>query len=243
MKEYKTANGETRLWYAPSEIDTIMVSELVSAKLMPSSDDEDLAIDVEPFAQAHLMVRLDQYAKLDTHVLGITEFRRGERPKISVNRDLTGSALDDEDATPGMIGRWRATVAHEAAHVLLHGHLFEVDSMQRGLFGGESLPARNQLFRCLKRDVGYRREHSDWREVQANMGMAALLMPKPLFVDATLQALASVGINDNSIEAGSAEHRHLVDQLAARFSVSKQAVSIRLTIFGAVHSQDAPALE
>lgn len=242
MKEYRATNGETRLWYEPSEIDTIMVSELVSAKLMPKADTDDLAVDVERFVQSHLKLRLDQYAELESHVLGITEFCKGESPKVSINRDLTGSALDEEDATPGLIGRWRATVAHEAAHVLLHGHLYEVDPMQRGLFRSDAAPTPNQLLRCLKRDVGYRQQPSDWREVQANMGMGALLMPKPVFVKAARHAIEAIGIVDNAIQAGSVEHTQLVDQLAQRFSVSRQAARIRLSAFGIVHAEDAPTL-
>ena len=242
MKEYRATNGETRLWYEPSEIDTIMVSELISAKLMPKADTDDLAVDVERFVQSHLKLRLDQYAELESHVLGITEFCKGESPKVSINRDLTGSALDEEDATPGLIGRWRATVAHEAAHVLLHGYLFEVDPMQRGLFRSDVAPTRNQLLRCLKRDVGYRQQPSDWREVQANMGMGALLMPKPVFVKAAQHAMDAIGIVDSAIQAGSIEHTRLVDQLARRFSVSGQAARIRLSAFGIVHAEEAPTL-
>ena len=125
MKEYRSANGEMRIWYGPSEIDSIMVRELISSKLMPSKSDEDLTIDVEEFVQRHLRLRMDQYADLSGHILGVTEFRAGEKPNISINRDLTGSALDQDDSTPGLIGRWRETVAHEASHVLLHRHLFE----------------------------------------------------------------------------------------------------------------------
>ena len=242
MKEYRATNGETRLWYEPSEIDTIMVSELVSAKLLPKADREDLAVDVERFVQAHLKLRLDQYAELESDVLGITEFCKGEKPKVSINRDLTGSALDEEDATPGLIGRWRATVAHEAAHVLLHGFLYQVDPMQRGLFGSDASPTQDKLLRCLKRDVGYLQQPSDWREVQANMGMGALLMPKPVFVRAARQVMDAAGIVDCAIQAGSVEHAQLVDHLAQRFTVSKQAARIRLSAFGIVHAEDAPTL-
>ena len=90
MSPSRATNGEYRLWYEPSEIDTIMVSALVSAKLMPKADAGDLAVNVERFVQSHLKLRLDQYADLESHVLGITEFCKGESPKVSINRDLTG---------------------------------------------------------------------------------------------------------------------------------------------------------
>jgi len=48
--------------------------------------------------------------------VSITEFRRGNPPVVSLNRDLTGSTLDHEDAHPGLTGRWRATLAHQGGH-------------------------------------------------------------------------------------------------------------------------------
>lgn len=243
MKEYVAAGGETRLWYEPDEIEMIVVSELVSAKLMPKHDDDDLAVDVENLVESHLSLRLDQYAELDSHVLGITEFCKGESPKVSINKDLTGSALDEEDATPGLIGRWRATVAHEAAHVMLHRHLYEVDPMQRGLFRPDTARTQSQrLLRCLKRDVGYNQQPSDWREVQANMGMGAILMPRPVFVEAARRALSEMGLEEKAVETGSRDHGLLVERLAELFSVSKQAARIRLSRFGIVHAEDAPPL-
>lgn len=241
MKEYRV-NGETRLWYEPSEIDAIMVSELCSARLLPNADDEDLSVDVERFVESHLGLPLDQYADLESHVLGLTEFRQGDKPKVSINKDLTGSALDEEDATPGLVGRWRATVAHETSHVLLHGYLYEIDSIQRGLFLSDPAPAQSQLLRCLKRDVGYRQQPSDWREVQANMGMGSLLMPKRVFMEAARQAMEQCGVSSEAIQSGSAEHSAIVDRLASRCSVSKQATRIRLFAFGVVHAADAPTL-
>ncbi len=59
MKEYRGSNGERRLWYEPSEVDMIMTTELVHAKLIPHADDDDLTIDVEDFIQKYLKLRLD----------------------------------------------------------------------------------------------------------------------------------------------------------------------------------------
>ena len=125
MKEYRGPSGDRRLWYEPDEIEEIMLDELHRAGLVPNGEQDDASVDIEAFVEKHLGLSFDLSAELDTDVLGATDFIPGHRPKISVNRDLTGSALDEEDATPGLIGRWRATVAHEASHVLLHRLLYE----------------------------------------------------------------------------------------------------------------------
>jgi hypothetical protein len=218
-----------RLWFDDAEIETIALDELSKANLLPATDATDLAINIERFLERHLNVRLDQYADLPADVLGVTHFERGRPPRVEINRDLTGSALDDDDPEPGTVGRWRATLAHEAAHVLLHRILFDVDDMQRGLFREQAPPrAAGNLMRCLKRDLSFRRV-SDWREFQANRGMAALLMPRTLFIAAARAALDAAG---GPVTAGSPEHAALVQDLAGTFNVSRQAVSIRLDTLG-----------
>lgn len=237
MKEYRGPDGEMRLWYESVEVDTIMTTELVKAKLLPSAKSNDLTVDLEAFVESHLGVPLDQYAELEADVLGVTAFRRDEVPRISINRDLTVSALDDSNATPGLLGRWRATVAHEASHVLLHRRIFERRSHQHALF---DLPERDvchsELLRCLKRDVGFGQSHSDWKEVQANMGMGALLMPRPVFQRAVLAELERLGLTKKLVPPGSNEHVIMVERLARRFTVSKQAARIRLNSFRVLRS-------
>ena len=243
MREYKASNGERRVWYDPHEIEAMMVDKLTQAGLLPRCDQEDLSVDVEKFVELSLGLPLDQHADLDATVLGVTDFVPGKTPKISINRDLTGSALDDEDATPGLVGRWRATVAHETCHVLLHRLLFEIDDRQRSLFvSSECAAAPQRLLRCLKRDVGFGRHVSDWKEVQANIGMGALLMPKPVFLAAIDEGRVFLGVADRPIASGSAMHEKLTAILAPRFTVSKQAARIRLESLGIVHPADQPTL-
>src|SRR5882724_4003004 len=152
-----------------------MEAELRKASLFPSQ--ECPVVDLERFIDRHLGARLDQYAPLPKNVLGQTEFFVDEAPRILVNADLTGAGMDDDQSQFGLHGRWRATLAHEAAHVLMHRTLFEMVGEQGSLFeADESNRTSQRLMRCLKGDVLFRDGATDWREVQANRGMAALLM-------------------------------------------------------------------
>jgi hypothetical protein len=218
--------GAERLWIEPDEIEAQTEAELIKAGLMPSVDAP--AVNVEAFVEQHLGAQFDQYAALPPDVLGQTDFRIGAPPLIMVNADLTGAAMDDDESPLGLKGRWRATVAHEACHVIFHRCLFNLSVQQKSLFGGQDDPqeAVKRLQRCLKREVAYSRRGSDWREVQANMGMAALLMPRTLFFAATKQELLRLGIERvmrDSVQAGT-----LARRLAAAFEVSLQAAMIRL---------------
>lgn len=228
MKEYHTG-GERRLWYEPAEIEAIAVDELSRAGLLPRSDEDDVSVDIEALVERHLKLPLDQYAQLEPDVLGVTTFVPGQPPRISLNRDLTGSALDAEEAAPGLLGRWRATLAHEAAHVLLHRILYELDDLQRGLFtAGPRTAASPKLHRCLKRDVGLPGSGRDWKEIQANMGMGALLMPRPLVLAVVKEERQGLGIADQTLVAGSHAHAALTGSLSRRFKVSKEVAGIRL---------------
>lgn len=203
-----------------------MSVELQRAGLMPGLDDP--VVDLETFVESHLKVHFDPYATLDPTVLGETEFRVGAPPKVSINKNLTGAALDDDDSEPGLLGRWRATVAHEATHVIVHRCLYNLNDDQPSLFEDPepAEPVVKHLQRCLKRDVLFRNGAAEWKEVQANMGMAALLMPKSLFVAAFRQEKERAGLA--RVDRGSDGVPSLIDKLATRFRVSKQATGIRL---------------
>lgn len=225
---YRGPGGDERLWLDRADIELMMEDELRKAGLLPSVSTP--TVDLEALLEQHLRATLDQHAELPSDVLGLTEFNPGKSPHVAINRDLTGSAIDDDGAAPGLVGRWRATLAHEATHVLIHRALFELGQGQTQLFvdGSGSGKQPQRLMRCYKKDILYRNGGNDWREIQANQGMAALLMPKSIFVDVVQKAKVGAA----PILAGTADLKRLVAYLASRFTVSKQAAEIRLATLG-----------
>jgi hypothetical protein len=231
MQWYYGPEGDQRIWYESDEIETIADDELRRAGLMPSPDDP--VTDLERLIEEHLKAQLDQYAQLPADVLGLTQFR-ARRPVVSISRTLT-EAAEEDPPRPGQVGRWRATLAHEASHIFLHRYLF--DPAMAPLTGRptDGTPTANStVMRCLHRDVndvntqdwGRVRRRPDWREVQANRGMAALLMPSRTFKDVTFEQMTKLGLSSLPSSPDS------VDVLAAAiadiFQVSRQATLIRL---------------
>ena len=205
---------------------------LNDARLMPSTAGP---VDIEAFLEIYLRVHLDQHADLDSNVLGLTSILPGERPCISINRDLTLAAEDDKSPL-GIRGRWRATCAHEGAHVIFHRTDLEAASRQLSLFDLDSDPhvaLSRQI--CLKRDFGRVKGKTDPREIQANLGMAALLMPRPVFEPAARKVASAI----RSFNPSSA-HRlsMMVQHLAPLFEVSKEAARIRLETLNFHHQED-----
>jgi hypothetical protein len=217
------------VWFRDEEIDRLCEEELRRAGLLPPP--ERPVVDVETFVEAHLGCDLDQYAPLPRDVLGVTEFRSGLPPYVQVNGELTRLAFDVPDPPAGARGRWRATLAHEAAHVLLHRSLVEPDPSQTSLLELtlESAPS-GQLFRCLKREVAFG-GGTDWRERQANRCMAALLMPRSLFVQAVARVKPQVGLLPSDPVPGE-RAEDLARKLARLFGVSREAARIRLRELG-----------
>jgi len=230
VKNYRSADGEQRIWYDEDEIERIMEDELRRAGLFP--DRRGSVVDIEAFIEGHLAASLDQYAALPVEVLGLTEFVPGKPPAVRINADLTGSAMDSDWCPPGVEGRWRATLAHEAAHVVLHRTLFDRDLNQGSLFSSPTSNDSSRLHRCLKRDVAHRTQPPDWREVQANRGMASLLMPRSVFTRAARRAGAG----------SSQDLDNVTRSLAELFGVSRQATTIRLRTIGLIRDEEADAL-
>jgi hypothetical protein len=154
-----------RLWYEESEIESIAARELALAGHPVLTGRP--ATDVDALLEFHLGV-VPEYTWLPRGVLGATEFTARGELRLQVSAELSERAGRDRAAEKLL----RSTLAHEAAHILLHRVLFLKES--RDMFGG--LASRSEL--C--RSVGVPRPgyQGEWWEWQANRGMSALLMPR-----------------------------------------------------------------
>lgn len=243
MKPYKCSKtGEQKLWFNPGQIDDWMEVELRKANLYPTV--ENPQVDIECFVDRYLDVDLEQYAPLGETVLGETRFEPGKRVKVLINKNLTEIAVDSEDAAAWLRSKWRMTMAHEATHVLLHKTLYPANNNQGMLFALEDDAATeggHQTYQHLERNEGARGP-VDWREVQANKGMAALLMPKELFLAMSESERERLVIDRESLLEGDAATYQLAKALAVLFDVSVQSVQIRLKELNVLATPGQPRL-
>lgn len=233
MKIYNSSDGGKRIWYEKGEVEDLVEAELRKSGFYPTGDEP--VVDLEGFIEEYLQAPLDPYARLDSDVLGLTEFRRGLSPVVKINGDLTRAAIDgDPRMVPaGLLGRWRATVAHEGSHVLLHKMLYAISESQGSLFDEPSGDDEVERVQCLKRDVAYT-GGQDWREYQANQGMAALMMPRKLFIEVAQEHCDLLGVELLMGEMAADSAYRLSHGLARVFGVSHQAAEIRLKTLGFV---------
>jgi hypothetical protein len=228
MKHYRGKDGRERFWLEPDEIESMMERELRKAQLLPPPNAP--TVNIERFLERHLGVRLDQHATLDATVLGQTLFYPDGKCEVLINGELTATVDEADACPPGVLGRWRATMAHEASHVLMHKWLFVENEAQPSLLAPRATTQpRAVLHRCGGGEVGIGgRGGSDWREVQANMGMAALLMPRSLFLRVAREELARADLREAAVEIDDRALRPVIAGLAERFAVSRHATTIRL---------------
>lgn len=243
MKDYRSPNGERRLWFEGKEIEEIMTDELQRCGMFPTTSAP--AVDLEAFLELHLRVKLDLYAELGPKLLGVTKLVTGRQPIVKINGGLTAQA-HGAAAQGGILGRWRATLAHEAAHVILHRRLVDVPQAQGSLFAqGDESEAGTTMMECLERDILLARGIGDWREVQANQGMASLLMPRGPFSSLTRDIVGAQSAGDLLAyipEADTRAFSDLVRELSVRCLASREAVSIRLHTLGLARSSSEPML-
>ena len=233
MREYRSADGERRFWFDPGEIEDIMEDELHEARMSPTSIDP--AVDIESFIEFYLHATLDQHAKLDADVLGETRFAKRRQPAVFINRELTEQA-EGKLPPSGILGRWRATLAHEAAHVVLHRPLYELPPAQ-GTLWNESDSKSPSLARCFRWDIVTAKTPGDWREVQANRGMAGLLMPERPFTALIRKLLGARRSDDLLVMIHSMDphdFKELIVELSRLCEVSQQAAFIRMKSLGFV---------
>lgn len=155
---------------------------LRSTGLMP---DEPAPIRIDRFAEKHFGIGIE-YDDLSTYgqgVMGACRFKRdGTVFRILVDAEL---AEQDSKLAEKVV---RSTIAHESGHGLFHGELFsekfqaEAEIKAAGFFE----PSRRDGllpdgFACRGLDAPIKAGNRfDWWEVQANMAMAALLLPMNL---------------------------------------------------------------
>jgi hypothetical protein len=195
-----------RLWYEESEIESIAAGELARAGLPTLAGGP--ATDVDAFVELHMGV-VPEFTWMPRGVLGATEFTARGEVRLQVSAELSLRA-DRERAAEKLL---RSTLAHEAAHILLHRVLFLKESLD--LFGG--LPSRSEL--CRSVGVPQPGHLGEWWEWQANRGMSALLLPGAALT-------AWIAARDHAMPGELVTARR--EAAAAAFGVSAEAVKRRM---------------
>ena len=223
MRSIRASSGPfvERPYYEDSEIEEIALEALRAVELLPKQPEP---VRVDRFVEKRFGV-VPQYGDLPAGILGFTKFGSGSAEEVVLSRSLS------EDGSRVAERRLNSTLAHEAGHMLLHGHLFVLERRRAPLFP-EDLDAANQRILCRTDAVGADHAGSagydgQWWEYQANQMIGALLMPRPLLDDVLEPLLTSRGQLELST-LDDERRGEAVQRLATVFDVNPAVAQLRL---------------
>jgi IrrE N-terminal-like domain len=231
----RTGRFGQRPHYLPEELDAecekIIADFLVrkyQAVRYPISND-DLTVLVEGVTDD-----LDLYADLaceGQEVEGVTDFFRGSRPKVRIERNLT--------TDPRLVNRFRTTLTHELGHVTFHQFLFQGRETSGALFSAHSQSVSNKC----KRETIVHAAYSDWMEWQAGYACGAFLMPATGVRDHIRAYAQEKDLSIVKFGVASDEGQGLITVVAEKFAVSRDAARVRLLQRGSLtEGQIEPSL-
>lgn len=183
MRTSKTSAGPfaERPYYDDADLEAIAADELRRVSLLPASPGP---IRIERFIEKRFGA-IPRYEDLEPGILGYSRFGRRGVEEVVVSRALA------EEGTRVAERRINSTLAHEAGHMLLHGHLFALEADSRPTLL-DDVDLRQRTILC-RDDGGGGSYDGRWWEYQANRMIGALLMPRAL-VSAALRDLVKGGV-------------------------------------------------
>lgn len=221
MKTIQGKKGpfKERPYYTQDEIEEICSSELKKTGLYPA---EPGPVRIDRFIEKRFRVSPTYEENLPEGVLAFTRFGPHGVQEIVVSRSLI------EEGNPVSERRLNSTLAHEAGHGLLHGHLFALEA-QSSLPFGELIDEGQVKVLCRDDTIGAQGNHGydgRWWEYQANRVIGSLLMPKQLIGEA-IKPLLSVRGSLGRLVLPEEQRDRAVRSLADTFQVNPVVARIR----------------
>jgi len=225
MKTFRTPTGPfiERPYFTVDEIESTCTSELKSVELFPVKPSPTR---IERFIEKKFKVT-PEYIDLPGGVLGCTEFGSRGVKAIFISKKLT------EENTKVAERRISSTLAHEAGHGIFHSYLFVLQNRHEDqkLFElGFDLKGRKILCKEEYAQIELRQERSydgRWWEYQANLAIGALLLPRPLVLEALKPVLTLRGTFGSYLLEAS-QRDNATTLLADIFNVNTVVARIRV---------------
>ncbi|MGO8758025.1 MAG: ImmA/IrrE family metallo-endopeptidase [Terracidiphilus sp.] len=173
---------------------------------------EDITVLIEERADLDSCVDLSHE---EGEVDGVTEFRPGQRPLVSISDRLSASHMEN---------RLRTTLTHEFGHVYFHQFMFETQNQTGALFPEETKGYTNK---CNRGSIVGASE-TDWMEWQAGYVCGSILMPITAMVETVQVFRANNMLPFTNLTVRSDAGQKLIELVASTFQTSKDAARVRL---------------
>ncbi len=217
MRSFRTSNGGQRPYYTEKDVESMCEDALRAAGYYPAAPQ---AIKIDRFVEKHFNVS-PRFEDMPAGVLGFSRF--GDRGMVSVH---ISQALVEDD-TRSAERRVNTTLAHEAGHGLMHAHLFALAGTETTLFAHGS-DVEEQKVLCRDEKTTPKKVYDGrWWELQANMAIGPLLMPRRLLHEALGPFLVVRGTFKTE-EIDPRRREEAVRKAAEIFDVNPAAMRIRI---------------
>ncbi|MGA8810707.1 MAG: hypothetical protein WB973_22770 [Thermoanaerobaculia bacterium] len=217
MRERRSSSGAPQLFFTEKDVEDICEEALRAQGYYPASPQR---VNIDRFVEKRFNVS-PQFEHMHPGVLGYSKFG----PKGMVSMHISEALVSDANLAAER--RVSTTLAHEAGHGLMHAQLFVLPDYDSTLFGhNEDVEGQKILCRDEK-TVERRKYDGRWWELQANMAIGPLLMPKKLVHDSLRPFLLSrgtFGIEEIDPKRREEAARHL----ATTFDVNPAVARIRI---------------
>lgn len=217
MKTFRTPTGAQRPYYTEKDVENMCEDALRAAGYYPVVPQ---AIKIDRFVEKYFKVS-PIFEDMPAGVLGFSRF--GDSGMVSMH---VSQALAEED-TRAAERRVNSTIAHEAGHGLMHTHLFVLSGTDSTLFGqGSEVEAQRVM--CRDNKITPKKIYDGrWWELQANMAIGPLLMPRGLLHIAIEPFLIKHG-SFGAEEIDAKRREEVVLTVAETFDVNPAAARIRI---------------
>lgn len=217
-----TGRFAERPHYQPKELDR-ECERIVNKLLRERRNKIDFPVttdDLEVLIEQH--AELDMYADLENEygpdVEGVTEFYPDQKPIVKISNRLSENGR--------FVNRLRTTMTHEFGHVHFHAYLWNMKFSA----GGSLLSTQNRdnVVVC-KRDNIVGAAKTDWMEWQAGYVCGSILMPASHLKRFVGKFFKQHSLY-NSVNINNPLAATLIEQIAAKYKVSKEAARVRLSV-------------
>jgi hypothetical protein len=217
MKIRRSASGSTRPYFSESDVEHMCEDALRDCGYYPASPQR---VNIDRFIEKRFDLS-PRFEDMPSGVLGFSTYG----PKGMETMHVSQALVDDDG--PAAERRVSTTLAHEAGHGLMHSHLFVLPDENSTLFGhNQDVDGPKVL--CRDEKVAPRGYDGRWWELQANMAIGPLLMPRKLVHEALGPFLIARG-TFGAEEIDPARHEIAVRALADIFEVNPAVARIRVS--------------
>jgi hypothetical protein len=216
MKTRRSASGITRPFFSETEVEHMCEDALREFGYYPAAPQR---VNIDRFIEKRFKLS-PRFEDMPVGVLGFSTFGPNGMASMHISQAL---ADDDRRAAERRVN---TTLAHEAGHGLMHSHLFVLPNESSTLFG-DNQDVDGPKVLCRDEKLATRGYDGRWWELQANMAIGPLLMPRKLLHEALGPFLISRG-TFGAEEIDPARREDAVRKLADIFDVNPAVARIRV---------------